>query len=138
MKAASYVMVVPHIIQYWSIINTCSLTLMVLDVPYFVKRPFLEGYPWCGTLRLRMTTLTPSYHAENYSPDDNRGWDLPTPRSLRKIPQILEVKITTLGMLTSGSVWQFSMLHPTNVLEIFDDFSTSWTKKKITSPTLNW
>ena len=25
--------------------------------------------------QLRMTTLTPSYHAENYSPDDNRFVD---------------------------------------------------------------
>lgn len=35
------------------------------------KQPDGTCHPWLGSAP-RMTTLTPSYHAENYSPDDNR------------------------------------------------------------------
>ena len=44
------------------------LSLSVKEVAEKVKRFFF----YYGTNRHKLTTLTPSYHAENYSPDDNR------------------------------------------------------------------
>ena len=67
-------------LEHVNILNI--LTPMVLECfgdPWFFEISYFFGGGILGVatwdFHMRMTTLTPSYHAENYSPDDNRGWD---------------------------------------------------------------